>query len=72
MLCRAKHLMLARLYSGTPLIQSQMGQKKGAGSNFMTWGPYKDKYTVHRIRISWTTVNWTKLLKIFLQYIKHF
>ena len=28
MLCRAKHLTIARLYSGTPLIQSPMTQKK--------------------------------------------
>ena len=27
MLCGAKHRILARLYSGTPLIQSPIGQK---------------------------------------------
>ena len=51
MLCGAKHLILARLYSGTPLPMSKkkLGDIIGAGSNFMTRGPYNDKYTVHRI-----------------------
>ena len=63
MLCGAKHLILARLYSGTPLHESK---KFGhinrvailSGQAQIPWlepGPYNDKYPVHRIRISLTT-----------------
>ena len=59
MLCGAKHLILARLYSGTPLPMSQKSLAILLGRAQISWleGPIiNDKYTVHRIRISWTTV----------------
>ena len=44
-LCRAKHLTLARLYSGTLLIQSQMGQKN---LGVLTgWSYYRGRLKFH-------------------------
>ena len=48
MLCRAKHLILARLYSGTPLIQSPMSQKNLAV--LMGWSYFRGRLKFHELR----------------------
>ena len=48
MLCGAKHLTLARLYSGPVLIQSPMGQKNLAV--LTGWSYYRGRLKFHDLR----------------------